>query len=191
MTTNGLVVLAVPTRMTFDDWTARVKNVAMMKRKLPFYIGDLVLYGEQTFGEKASQMLNDFGYTNEQLSNYRWVSKKFPPEERCDLPWSFHQAAAKLPKRERDKALSAALAGEMNRADIRAIAASHNGNGHANQAVGSTDPLIDALLLVGKLLSRENKGEDVSEVLGPALDELISESMAKLARISIKSEREV
>jgi len=185
---NGLVVLAVPSRMTFDDWTARVKNVAMMKKKLPFYIGDLILMGEATFGEKASQMLNDFGYTNEQLSNFRWVSKKFPPEERCDLPWSWHQSAAKLPKRERDKALSAALAGEMNRADIRALA---NGNGHVQQAAGPANPLIDALLLVGKLLSRENKGEDVSEVLGPALDELISESMAKLARISRKSKAEV
>jgi hypothetical protein len=187
MSTNGLVVLQVPSRLTWEDWCARVKNVATMKKKLYFYIGDLILYGEQVWHEKASQMLNDFGYSAEQLASFKSVAKKFPPEERCDLPWTYHQAAASLPKRERDKALSAALAGEMNRADIRALA---NGNGHVQQVAGPANPLIDALLLVGKLLSRENKGEDVSEVLGPALDELISESMAKLARISRKSKAE-
>ena len=115
MSSNGLVVLNVPARLTWDDWTARVKNVATMKHKLPFYIGDLMLFGEQMWGEKASQFLNEFGYSEQALTNFKYVAKKFPPDERCDLPWSWHQAAAGLPKRERDKALTDALAGVINR----------------------------------------------------------------------------
>jgi hypothetical protein len=192
MSTNGLVVLAVPSRMTWDDWTARVKNVAMVKRKLPFYIGDLLLIGEQTFGERASQFLNEFGYSQGALESFRWVSKKFPPEDRCDLPWGYHQAAAALPKRERDKALTAALAGELNRAGIRALVAS-NGSGRnggsSDEKTASTLPdgksvaaeaLGEAIILVGKLL----QGRGNEKALSGALDELIDAAMALREKIA-------
>jgi hypothetical protein len=185
MSTNGLVVLAIPSRMTWEDWTARVKNVAMVKKKLPFYIGDLLLIGEQTFGEKASQFLNEFGYSEGALDNFRWVAKKFAPEERCDLPWSWHQAAAKLPKRERDKALTAALAGELNRAGIRALVNGGKVNGASN---GSDAPeslpdaktaAFEALGLEMAQVGRMFKWAKVTdEEWRNALDELIEKTMA-------------
>jgi hypothetical protein len=191
MSVNGVVVLAVPARLTWDEWVARVKNVAVMKRKLPFYIGDLLLYGEQAFGEKASQLLNDFGNSDTALTNFKYVSKKFPPEERCDLPWSWHQAAAGLPKKQREKAITDALAGLINRSGIRALAnggkvngAAHAENGSESTADGlgtlldalglALETFSEALVTSSKLTLRKRQGEAVNGLLAESLDELIS-----------------
>jgi hypothetical protein len=71
----------------------------------------------------------------------------------------------------------------MKRAEIRALAV----NGQVSHESGPANPLVDALLLVGKLLSRESKGEDVAELLAPALDDLIRLSMKRLASLEAKT----
>ena len=191
MSNNGIVVWQerVPARLSWDEWTSRVHNVGMLKKKIAWYIGDLLNYGLDTFGERAWQEIEAMGYSEGALSNFKYVAKKFPPEERSgDLPWSTYQAIAGFRKPEREKLVTRALKGELNRADIRRLAAETNGNGHAEQVSNEgPTPLIDALMVVGKLLSREAKGENVSDLLRPALDEMISESMAKLASLHGKS----
>ena len=192
---NGMVVLEVPARLSWSDWEARVRNLGMVRKKLPWYVGDLLIYGEQAFGEKASQLLNEFGYTERQLSQYRYVAKRFPVEDRCDLPWSWHQAAAALPKRERDKALTAALAGEMNRADLRALALTNGTAGAKNGSDGSgglpsaKNAAFKALGLamrdVASLFRRKAENEEWLTVL----DELMEKAIA--ARESLSRGRDM
>ena len=187
---NGVVVYQerLPNRISWEEWTIRVRNIGTLKRKIAWYIGDLLNYGLDAFGEKAWQEIESMGYSEGALSNFKYVAKKFPPEERSsDLPWSTYQAIAPFRKAEREKLIVRALSGELKRADIRALSAETNGNGHDAVADDVPNRLIDALLLVGKLLSRESKGESVQELLEPALDSLISESMAKLASLHGKS----
>ena len=186
---NGVAVeLAVPNRMSWENWCERVYKARAMKDQWGFYIGDLVLYGEDHFGEKASQMFEEFGYTEKQLNEYRRIARKFPPEDRRAVPWSHHQSVFRMPKKERLKALDDAAAGLLSRNALRLLA--KNGNGHVEQA-RTISPLADALVLVGKLLVREDQGENVTELLSPALDELIAESIQKKAKIDEKLGRRI
>ena len=54
---NSIIVWAerVPARLSWDEWTSRVHNVGMLKKKIAWYIGDLLNYGLDTFGERAWQ----------------------------------------------------------------------------------------------------------------------------------------
>ena len=184
MSNNGIVVWQerVPARLSWDEWTSRVHNVGMLKKKIAWYIGDLLNYGLDTFGERAWQEIEAMGYSEGALSNFKYVAKKFPPEERSgDLPWSFYQACAGFPKKEREKLITQGLSGALNRAGVRALAAaSKNGNG---TEAAEENPLVNALVLVGKLLSRESKGDDVIALLEPALDTLVVEAMKRLEQV--------
>src|SRR5271170_7435707 len=128
---NGVVVWQerVPARLSWEEWTSRVRNVGLIKRKIAWYIGDLLNYGLDAFGEKAWQEIESMGYSEGALSNFKYVAKKFPPDERSgDLPWSTYQAIAPFRKPEREKLIVRALSGELKRADIRALGAETNGD---------------------------------------------------------------
>jgi hypothetical protein len=182
---NGVVVLELPARLSWDGWCARVHEVGLLKKKLPFYVGDLLLYGEQTFGEKASQLINSFGYSEGALSNLRYVAKRFPPEERTnELSWSMYQAIAPFDKRTREKLIVRALSGELKRADIRALSAENNGNGASDDSEGSPRlktakaVALEGLGLAMAATARLYKGQNVAnETWAEALDELIAKAM--------------
>ena len=181
MSQNGIIVWAerVPARLSWSELEERVRNVGKLKRALPFYVGDLVLACDE-HGEKGSQLINEFGYSEGALANLRYVAKRFPPDERdSGLPWSVYQSIAPFDKRTRDRLVNEALDGKITRAGIRALSNGHN----ARTKEPPANPLVDALVLVGKLLVREDQGEDVLDLLEPALDELVSEAMGKLAEI--------
>jgi hypothetical protein len=186
---NGVIVWAerVPARLSWSELEERVRNVGKLKRALPFYVGDLVLACDE-HGEKGSQLINEFGYSEGALANLRYVSRRFPPDERSvAVPWSIYQTVAPLDKRTRDKLITQVLSGEIDRAGIRALVRAKNGE---SDTVGENQtaqpPLVEALILVGKLLSREAGGEDVSDLLAPALDDLISYAMQRLGRLRPK-----
>ena len=193
MSTEIALPLTVPARLSWEAWSDRMRNIGQMKRKLPFYIGDLLNYGEDAFGEKASQMINEIGYSCGALANLRYVSKRFPADERSvELPWSVYQAIAPFPKREREKLVSDALSGKITRAGIRLLAASRNGDreGQAlepeNVPTGLENALRgigEAVVGTGKLISRRLNGERCGGLLKAALDDLTAKSIALCAML--------
>lgn len=187
MSQNGIIVWAerVPSRLSWDEWTSRVHNVGMLKKKIAWYIGDLLNYGLDTFGERAWQEIEAMGYSEGALSNFKYVAKKFPPEERSgDLPWSTYQAIAGFRKPEREKLVTRALKGELNRADIRRLAAETNGNGALADSDGSPrllnakEEAFHNLGLTMAEVGRMYKWPKVTdETWAEALDELIAKAM--------------
>jgi hypothetical protein len=184
MSQNGIVVFQerVPARMGWEEWVNRVHNIGLLKRRVAWYIGDLLLYGEETFGEKAWQEIEAMGYSEGALGNMKYVAKRFPPEERsAELPWSTYQAIAPFQKREREKLVTQALAGEINRAGIRALSAAASSESHLNGKVAkkgvsaSTEAIGEALLAFGKLLGRYRDGEAVDALLKAAGDDLFEQ----------------
>jgi hypothetical protein len=197
---NGVVVYQerLPNRISWEEWTQRVHNIGTLKKKIAWYIGDLLNYGLDAFGEKAWQEIEAMGYSEGALSNFKYVAKKFPPEERSsDLPWSTYQAIAPFRKAEREKLITRALNGEIGRTAIRALAASRNdsnGTGAENgsDAAESTadavaglpdarglalQAFVDALAVSGKVAVRFGRGEAINGLLADALDELIAKAM--------------
>ncbi len=182
---NGVVVWSerIPARMSWSELEERVRNVGKLKRALPFYVGDLVLACDE-HGEKGSQLINEFGYSEGALANLRYVAKRFPPDERSSaLPWSVYQSIAPFDKRTREKLISQALAGEINRAGIRALAA-ENGTGAAGaengsaRLLGAKDAAFEGVGLAMAQMAKLYKGQNVAnETWAEALDELIAKAM--------------
>jgi hypothetical protein len=182
---NGVVVWSerIPARMSWSELEERVRNVGKLKRALPFYVGDLVLACDE-HGEKGSQLINEFGYSEGALANLRYVAKRFPPDERSSgLAWSFYQACAPFDKRTRERLITQGLSGEINRAGVRALAAAQaNGASQTenagNRLLGAKDAAFEGVGLAMAQVAKLYKGQNVTnETWADALDELIAKAM--------------
>ena len=194
----------LPSFRTLDEWSSGLRWLLAFKKNWQWIFGTHMIKGEDRFGEKVWNFVHpdEIHYSPGYLANIMWVCRQIGDQYTPEIPnWSFWEALAPMTPKQRDPLITRALKNGASRDDIRALKARTNGNRFESNGNSNAEndlvmrdvsnPLIDALLLVGKLLSREAKGEDVSELLAPALDDLVAEAMAKLARISRKSTLEV
>ena len=82
----------------FAEWENAISAVAGIKRNNPFWIGDLLNIGEDTFGEGYSQVIDDFGFHNSQVvANYKYVARSVTPKVRRmkKLFWAHHRTVSK------------------------------------------------------------------------------------------------
>jgi len=79
-TVNGLHVDGSP---TFEDWSRVGKVLRVVERGAQFAIGDFVRYGEDRFGEQASQVLDaSEGWSEQTIKVYAWVSGRIQQADR-------------------------------------------------------------------------------------------------------------
>ena len=190
--------LVVPARLSWDAWVGRVHELGTLRKKINWYVGDLLNYGIDTFGEKAWQEIEAAGYSEGALANLKYVAKKFPPDERsAELPWSVYQAIAPFHKKDRERLVTQALSGEINRAGIRALGAAARNGASSDPKVAQISPegglparldvVLDAFgeAAAGavKLAVRKRRGEPCDGLLADALDDLIAKAMDLKARI--------
>jgi hypothetical protein len=117
ITRTGLTILYQP---SFEQWEQTGYEWATVLSSIPFIIGDYMLYGEQAFGERASNVMELFGLENiGTVSNYKSVCKRVPPENRNPkLSFSHHRAVAHLPSGEQTDALARAEKDELTSKDL-------------------------------------------------------------------------
>ena len=102
----GMVVTGTP---TYDEWHAATVWVQQVEKASPFWIGDLLAYGEAAYGEKYTQAVEATGHTVGYLMNVASVAQKIPAAERHPaLSFSHHQAVAALPLDARNEWLDKA-----------------------------------------------------------------------------------
>ena len=91
---TGLVVIGKP---TYKQWEAQTKKIARLVKRAPWWLGDLLNYGEGVFPERHSQVLAATGLSYSTLRDYGWVADKFkPPRRRGALEWYPHRDVAGL-----------------------------------------------------------------------------------------------
>ena len=82
--------LAVPPDTTLDQWMSAFRHLEYVKDASAWYIGDLVIQGEQMFGPSASQVMEE--YNQGQLTDYRLTCEAFPADLRYDsIPFSWYR----------------------------------------------------------------------------------------------------
>ena len=93
----------LPDRMTvhgepsFAEWSAMMAQVLHVRGALPYWIGDMLLYGECAYGEAYAQAIEVTGYEYQTLANYASVCRRVPPERRqAELSFSHHALVAAL-----------------------------------------------------------------------------------------------
>jgi hypothetical protein len=89
------VSLALPVGLTYDQWRDTLLAYARLGKAVQFWLGDALVYGENSFGEQYAQAASETGYSEESLRGFQWVSSRVPPSvRRLTLSWSHHQVAA-------------------------------------------------------------------------------------------------
>ena len=91
---KGITVRGTP---TFEEWAAVGEEIADYERYSPFWLGDWLRIGEDTFHELASQAENLTGYAYEYLKNLRYVAQNVSLSRRRDkVPFWAHSEVSSL-----------------------------------------------------------------------------------------------
>lgn len=93
--------------MTEAEYVAKLEEVGRVGRHLMFFLGDLLLYGETRWGEKAYQYADAAGYSPKTLSNAAYVAQAIPPTRRREaLSFGHHAAVAGLLESQQERLLT-------------------------------------------------------------------------------------
>ena len=81
----------------FDHWERAGEFIRLTNQASQWWWGDWLNLGEERFGERASQALEDTRWEAETLAVYAWVSRKVPKVNRLSgVPFSHYLQLAKL-----------------------------------------------------------------------------------------------
>src|SRR5947209_354653 len=117
-----LSTLHFPSDMTYDEWEQRGKELFSLVENTMWAIGDWWSYGENRFGESASQALSG-RLSHQTFKNASWVASKFEPSRRRpELSFSHHAEVASLEPEVADRLLDLAEKQSWTREQIRAEA---------------------------------------------------------------------
>lgn len=79
-----------------EEWNGSASELSGKQWK----VGDLMLFGEQKFGEKVAQVIDVRRVSRRRVANYTWVARKFSGRRRkwrrSKLSFSHHEAVAGL-----------------------------------------------------------------------------------------------
>ena len=125
---RGVVITGEPSR---EDWQVYFAGLKKSARSLPHQLGDMLVYGEITYGD-ISQDFDEDDFCNEPILrtayNYKYVAQAWWPPERkvYNVPWSWYQATASLPPHEQDEVMVEALEFTMSRDQLRGLVAAYH-----------------------------------------------------------------
>lgn len=116
-TTTGIRWLRKPTIEELVDlvaWTRLTETAAK------FWLGDLLAYGEDEFGETYTQALEMTGYAMQTAKNIVWVARAVAsPRRREDLSFEHHAEVAPLTPAKQTEWLAKAADDNLTRDEMR------------------------------------------------------------------------
>ena len=81
----------------FDEWQAATEWCQKAEKGSPFWVGVLLAFGEQRWGDKYAQAVEVSGLAVGTLMNAAYVMKHVPPEQRrASLSFEHHKEVAPL-----------------------------------------------------------------------------------------------
>ncbi len=95
LTKTGVIVAGEP---TFEEWEAAFTWAQQVEKASPFWVGDLIEYGEHRYGEKYAQALDSTTASYGTLANAAYVARNVQISRRREnLSFAVHQEVAPLP----------------------------------------------------------------------------------------------
>ncbi len=114
------VSLTMREGVSFEEWETTFQQVRRIQNALPYYVGDLLNYGEAHYGETYAQAVEDTGYSVQTLTNYKSVCSKVAPERRREgLNWTHHVLVAKFEPEEQECWLDRAEVNQWDTGELR------------------------------------------------------------------------
>jgi hypothetical protein len=114
------VSLTITNEISYEKWEQVVNQLMITEAAAPWWLGDLLRYGEHRYGEKYAQAVEMTGRSVATLTNWVWVANQYPPSKRREnLSWSIHRELAPLEPDERERWLDAAESEQWSKAELR------------------------------------------------------------------------
>lgn len=118
------VVTATALNLTEDLPYDKAELIAVyfgeMSRHLSWWVGDLLVYAEEHYGEQFAQLAASTGLSEQALLRRVYVCRNVPPQRRrAGLPFSVHMAVASLGAKEQTKWLKRADEGQWSAQELR------------------------------------------------------------------------
>lgn len=106
--------------LTYDEWEAMGAGLGAVNRSCSWWVGDWLLYGEGTFGERWAQAEAATGLARQTLENRMSVCKRVPPtRRRPGLPFGCHDEVAAMDARDQTYWLDRCEKNGWTREDLR------------------------------------------------------------------------
>jgi len=95
-------------------WGNTTMSVFRIGKSCPYWMGDLLNFGESAYGEKYAAVLDEGIYQHGTAQNYAWVCAQWPKQTRHPLPMTFshHQELTPLSPGWRKTWMERALQGD-------------------------------------------------------------------------------
>lgn len=119
--TNGL---DLPPDLTFDEWAGALRHADLLVEAGPWFLVDLMAYGEAHFGERHSDALptaeeDPTGASQSRLKQAAWMASIYPPGTRVPgLSYTHHRVAAELEPETRSAVLREAVAANLSTREL-------------------------------------------------------------------------
>jgi hypothetical protein len=89
--------------MSFDAWLAVGRRIARVANTSAWAVGDWLVFGERSYGERYRTALAATDLDYQTLRNYAWVARRFPVSRRRDtVSFQHHAEVASLTDPEQD-----------------------------------------------------------------------------------------
>ena len=110
LTESGMFLDRPP---VLEEWDGYTEMVFDMQRYVPWWIGDLVNYGEANFGDDVWQVV-PMDVSENMVQRFASVAKKYPAEDRVpQVSWSHHVAALSIANKKLRQSLLKKAARDM------------------------------------------------------------------------------
>lgn len=140
---RGLMITGQP---SLQEWGETWETIQFFDEDiLPYVIGDMLAYGELTYGQAHAQFLKPNGqgrYTSGSLRNLKYVSSRWPlSRRRYAVPWSYYQETAGLAADKQDEVMQRLVAGGGKRNGLRSEIRQLNGGKAPNPPTNPDDTI--------------------------------------------------
>lgn len=104
--------LVLPDSLSYEQWAEIGSTLAVMEAGHQWWIGDWLLKGENNYGEKYSQAIEETGRSARSLANLAYVASRIPPERRLPtVGYSVSRMVAPLEPHQQSNLLAQAAEG--------------------------------------------------------------------------------
>jgi hypothetical protein len=119
--TTDRLGLTLKPGLSFEDWQATLKHVAVIHESSAWWLGDCLAFGEHRYMTRYRFAVNELGLGYSRARDLVYVSTHVPRARRREAAsWSHHRLVAKLPPDDQERWLEAAIAGRWSTAEMKA-----------------------------------------------------------------------
>lgn len=111
--------LNLPDGLAFDRYEQIGIALGTLHRASQWWLGDWIIYGEATYGEKYAQAMESTGLNKDTLRHYVWVCSRVAPSRRVEgLHFTTHAKVAALTPKEQRRWLALAKREGLSSRDL-------------------------------------------------------------------------